>query len=310
MSRLSVVIVSWNTAELLRACLKSVLAELPADGCEVFVVDNASTDGSAAMMHSDFPAVKLIENAENVGFARANNLALRRAQGEMILLLNPDTEVKPGALGALLRFMAAQPGAGAAGARLLNADGSLQYSCSPAPTLASEARRLFHLPGMRPDGYYPMETWSLDAPQEVDVLLGACLLLRREALEQAGPMDEDYFMYSEEVDLCRRVQKQGWKLFWVPQAQVVHYGGQSTRQAAVAMFLRLYQGKVIYFRKHHGWLKTGLYKLLLAAAAISRMVLGLLARARSAEERQGDLAMADNYRRLLFALGRIEHLAG
>jgi hypothetical protein len=262
------------------------------------------------MIRSEYPTVNLIVSDSNLGFARGNNLALRQAQGEMVLLLNPDTEVKPGALQALFQFMEAHPEAGAAGARLLNADGTLQHSCSPAPTLLSEARRLFHLPGVRPDGYYPMEGWDLTTPREVDVLLGACILLRRETLTQAGAMDEEYFMYSEEVDLCRRVQRSGWKLYWIPQAQVVHYGGQSTKQAAGAMFMRLYQGKVLYFSKHHGRLQTWLYKLLLAAVSVSRIARGGLARLKPGGNCQDDQEVAANYRRLLASLGRIERLAG
>jgi N-acetylglucosaminyl-diphospho-decaprenol L-rhamnosyltransferase len=147
-----------------------------------------------------------------------------------------------------------------------------------------------------------MAGWDLDTPREVDMIQGACLLLRREALDQVGLLDEDYFIYSEEVDLCHRLRQRGWKVYWVPQAQVIHYGGQSTRQVAADMFLRLYQGKVLYFRKHHGRLAAQAYKLILLIAALARLLLSPLAWLERPPLRQQHLALADHYRRLVMAL--------
>jgi len=219
-----------------------------------------------------------------------------------VLLLNSDTIVKPGAIDALVEFMQAHPQAGACGPRLLNQDGSLQFSCSPAPTLGSEFKRMFHLPGVRPDGYYPMQTWDQSLARRVDVILGACLFLRRHALDQVGLLDEEYFIYSEEVDLCHRLQSMGWELYWVPQAEVVHLGGQSTRQVSEAMFLRLYQAKLIYFRKQHGRRQAFLYKLIIMAAALFRLMLTPLAWLEQPSKRQVLLSMAGNYQRLLLRL--------
>ena len=299
---LSVVIVNWNTRELLAQCLHSLIHSLILKDYEIFVVDNASTDHSIQMVQEGFPQVCLVENNENVGFARANNQAIRLSAGRYILLLNSDTIVKPGAIDALIDFMNAHPNAGACGARLLNQNGSLQFSCSPEPTLGSEFKRLFHVPGVRPDGYYPMDFWDQSIPHQVDVILGACLLLRRHTLDKVGLMDEEYFIYSEEVDLCKRIRIAGWKLYWVPQGEVIHLGGQSTRQVPEAMFLRLYQAKLIYFRKRHGRGQAILYKLIIMTAALFRIMLVPFAWLEQPLKRQALLSMTRNYKRLLLAL--------
>jgi GT2 family glycosyltransferase len=246
--------------------------------------------------------VRLIENSKNVGFAQANNQAIQQSAGCYVLLLNPDTEVQPGALETLVRFMDAHPQAGAAGARLLNPSGTLQPSCHPAPTLSRELWRLFHLDALWPYACYPMAGWDLNTPREVDMVPGACLILSRDALDQVGLLDEDYFIYSEEVDLCYRLRRAGWRLYWLPQAVVIHYGGQSTRQMAAAMFLRLYQGKVLYFRKHHGRLAAQLYKLILLIAALARLLLSPLVWLVRPPQRHQHLALASHYRRLVRAL--------
>lgn len=300
--KLSIVIVSWNTCGLLRRCLASVYAHPAREPFEVFVVDNASTDGSPEMAAREFPQVRLIANRENRGFAGGNNQAIPLSTGEYILLLNPDTEVYPGALQALVAHLDAHLSDGAAGARLLNPDGSLQESAYPRPTLLREAWRLFHLDSLRPLAVYPMGSWPVDRARPVDVLKGAALILRREALDAAGPLDEGYFMYSEEVDLCTRIQRAGWRLAWVPQAQVLHHEGQSTRQAARDMFLRLYQGKVRYFRQHYGAATAGTYKLVLLLASLARLAITPLAFFEPAPRRRQHLALSGNYGRLVWEL--------
>jgi GT2 family glycosyltransferase len=309
--RLSIVVVSWNTRDLLATCLASLNATpgRPAqiDGIpsEVFVVDNASADGSPAMVHERFPWVHLIVNDDNVGFARANNQALPHCSGEYVLLLNPDTEVRSRAIQRLVEFMETHPDAGAAGARLLYPDGRLQVSCHPAPTLAREVWRLLHLDAVAAYGSYRMAEWSQHTPRQVDVAQGACLLLARAALERIGGFDERYFIYSEEVDLCRRLRRAGWPVWWVPTATVVHHTGQSTRLAAEAMFVRLYQGKILYFRKHEGRLAARLYKAILLVAALARLVLFPIALIEPAATRSRRLLVLGNYARLIWALPRL-----
>ncbi len=302
---LSIVIVSWNTQKLLAQCLHSIQRAAQPEtlaNSEVFVVDNVSNDGSAEMVRQQFPWVRLIQSTENLGFARANNLAIRQSTGRYVLLLNPDTEVLPGAFETLLEFMEAHLEVGAAGSRLLNPDGTLQPSCFPAPTLTRELWRLLHLDRIYVYGTYDMATWSTTMPKEVDNVQGASLIVRRSVLDQVGILDEDYFIYTEKVDLCYRIRQAGWPIFWVPSARVIHYGGQSTQQVAAEMFLQLYQSKLVYFRKHHGLLGAKLYKLILFTVGLARLLLSPLTRLERGSNRQQHEALAKNYRQLLHAL--------
>jgi GT2 family glycosyltransferase len=306
---LSIVIVSWNTCRLLDECLASVheelerLAATPSSlQAEIFVVDNGSTDGSVEMVRRRYPDVKLIANEHNPGFAGANNQALALAKGRYSLLLNPDTLVLPDGLGALVRFMDEYPHAGAAGSRLLNADHTLQPSCSPTPTLGGELWRMFHFDHFITYGVYDMTHWSVTAPRQVDAVQGAAMLVRRTAHEQVGLLDPSYFMYSEEVDWCTRIKRGGWEIYWVPASRIVHYGGQSSQQVADAMFLQLYRGKIQYFHKHWGWLATWAYKLVLALATLARLALSPLALLEADPKRQKHLILARQYGLLLRSL--------
>ncbi len=215
-------------------------------------MDNASADGSVEMVQEQFPSVRLLPNPENLGFARASNQAIELSRGRYVCLLNSDTEVCPGALETLVAFMDAHPRAGACGPRLLNADGSLQPSAHPMLTPERELWRLLFLEGVRPRATYPMNKWGVAAARLAEAIKGACLLLRRAALDQVGLLDESYFMYTEEVDLCYRLTQAGWQLWWVPQAEVVHHGEASSRQAREEMYLQLYRSKTQFFRKFGG----------------------------------------------------------
>jgi GT2 family glycosyltransferase len=300
--QLSIVIVSWNTRDLLLDCLASIEASTSDLNYETFVVDNASSDDSAAAVRARFPRVHLIANAQNVGFSRANNQAIQQSAANYVLLLNPDTKVLPGALDALCRYLDEHPEVGAAGARILNPDGTLQSSCYPAPTLARELWRLLHLDAVLPFGIYRMQDWDITTPRQVDSLLGACILARRAALMKAGMLDEDYFFTGEEIDLCRKLYRLNWKIFWVPQAQIIHYGGQSARQVAQSAFLRLYEGKVLYFRKQQGLATALLYKLVLYIATLARLVVAPVAWLERGTRREQHLTLARRYWQLLGAL--------
>jgi len=245
---LTVAIVSYNCRDDLRSCL----ASLPA-GIGVSVVDNASSDGSAAMVAAEFPAVSLAANRENRGFAAACNQALRSAGGRYLLLLNPDTKVPPGALEEMVRFLDGHPCAAAAGCRLENPDGSLQPSVRAFPTRAAvlgtftvlkrfgllrSARRRYH----QADFDYSRES-------RIEQPMGAALFLRREAWERAGGMDEGYFLYLEEVDLCRRLADAGEEIWYNPRCVIVHAGGRSTDPAGPAARFHLLKGFLRYFRQ-------------------------------------------------------------
>jgi GT2 family glycosyltransferase len=299
---LSIAIVNWNTRELLSKCLESIYSYPPQCDYEVVVVDNASSDGSCEMVCENFPQVVLINNKENAGFARATNQAIQSGESTYVLLLNPDTVVLPDALQQLVEFMDTHPEAGAAGSRVLNPDGSLQTSCYVAPTLAHEFFRLFHLSRFRPASTYQMKNWNTNIPRLVDIIQGDCLMLRKTALNQVGLLDERFFIYSEDVDLCYRLQRASWGLYWVPRAQVIHYGGQSTRQVAAEMFLQLYQSKLMCMRKHHGKAAATTYKFLLLFAALPRLLLIPFSILVPTRRRSYHQNLGKNYRRLLGSL--------
>ena len=278
---LSIIIVNWNTRDMLAGCLKSIFETVDDLEFEVIVVDNASSDGSTTMVRQRFPQVRLIANDRNVGFASANNQGVRWSTGLHVLLLNPDTVSLSGALQTLVAFLQSHEDTGAIGPMILNSDGTLQSSVNPMPTLWREFWRLMRLDQFLPQSIYHEEEWGTAVAHKVEVIQGNCLLVRRKAFAQVGLLDEEYFMYTEEVDLCYRLLKAGWSLYWVPMANVVHYGGQSTRQVAREMFIELYRSKVLFFRKTRGMRGVLAYKTILILAALPRVLAGGLRPARS-----------------------------
>jgi len=275
---------------------------LPPGSIEIIVVDNVSSDRSLEMLREEFPNVALIENSENLGFARATNQGTRIAKGRFILYLNPDTEMHPGALNTLHTLMENTPSAGAVGARLINPDGSLQAAAYPFPNLFREFWRLFHLDRLRSIARYPLQRWDPEQAHVVDAVMGACILLRRQALDAVGLLDEDYFIYTEEVDLCYRLKQAGWDVYWEPRSIVLHHGGQSTRQRKTEMFLRLYESKIHFFRKHHGLMAANIYKGILGLACLPRLLMEPLGWLLGTGERKQQKELANNYLQLLRAL--------
>jgi N-acetylglucosaminyl-diphospho-decaprenol L-rhamnosyltransferase len=261
---LVVITVSYNTRDLLADCLDSVLAGLQRSGLEsqAWVVDNSSVDGSVGMVRERFPAVRLVALNDNVGFAAGNNVALdamgfgRKAMPRHVLFLNPDTRVVGDALGTIVRFLDSTPGAGAAGARLVHADGGFQHSAFAFPGLAQVFLDFFPLHqrilDSRLNGRYPRRSYEAGSPFAVDHPLGAALAVRAEVLTQVGSFDERFFMYCEEIDLCRRIKGAGWEIYCVPQAKVVHLVGQSTRQFRDEMFVALWKSRFLMFERHEG----------------------------------------------------------
>lgn len=227
----TVTIVSWNTRELLRACLRSLREQQWRSRIEVHVVDNASSDGSPALVKQEFPGVTLVENAQNVGFARANNQSWRLARGRYWLLLNSDAEVCPGAIDQLVEFMDARPRAGLATARLLSPDGTCQYCAQPDPSIARvlfEASRLHKfLPTSVRSRLFLSTYWTYDRPAQVGWTWGTALIARSAAVESVGPLSEEFFMYGEDVEWCLNMRRHGWEVWFCPDAGVVHHGGQS-----------------------------------------------------------------------------------
>jgi N-acetylglucosaminyl-diphospho-decaprenol L-rhamnosyltransferase len=258
---LSVIVVNWNTREYLRGCLNSVQNALAGIDGEITVVDNGSTDGSAAMVRSEFPAVTLIENWENVGFARANNQGIAISRGPCILLLNSDTDVPGTALSGLMAFMDKHTDAGAVGPKLVMPAGAPQpYGFGGDPTVfyllkRGLSRLVFHR---------CLHDWSTALTRQVDWVSGACLMLRREVLDQSGPLDEKIFMYFEDVDLCLRIRQSRWKVYHYPHVEVVHYGGRSLRQNPAAR-PEYYRSLSYFYRKHYGLISRFILKSALLA---------------------------------------------
>ena len=319
---LAIIIVSYNVRALLRRCLQSVYesAQQSADwlAVTVIVVDNASRDSSAQMVADGFPAAHLIASPENLGFPRANNLALKqlgfgadreektgepsspapRSSPDFVLLLNPDTEVVDDALGKMAAFLRDHPGAGACGPRLHYADGSLQHAAFGYPGLAQIALDLYplaELPGVRRllprllesrlNGRYPRGRWLGVAPFPVGFVLGAALMVRGASVRLTGLMDEGYFMYCEEMDWCLRMQGAGLPLFALPTAQIIHHEARSSRQIRWQSFERLWASRFRFFRQHahlYPWL------FLVCLSPLVRLGLawnGLIARRRFAQGR-------------------------
>lgn len=286
---LSVVILSWNVRDLLRQCLESVLSSQPSAASqagpathlaplttEIIVVDNASTDGSVDMVRAEFPGVHVIVNAVNRGYTGGNNDGIAAAAGRYILILNPDTRVLGDALQAMVAYADAHPEVGALGPQLLNPDGSTQSSRRRFPTLVTALFESTWLQSLAPRGvlshYYVLDRAD-DAVQEVDWLTGACLLVRRQVIQQVGGLDEGFFMYSEELDWCRRIRQDGWKIVYLPSARIVHYVAKSSDQAVAQRHIYFQTSKVRYFGKHHGKLAGGLVRAALLAMYAGQLAL-------------------------------------
>jgi N-acetylglucosaminyl-diphospho-decaprenol L-rhamnosyltransferase len=277
---LSVIILNYNTRDRLLECLWSLRAAgVPGISqgmsIEATVVDNASGDGSADAVESAFPDVHVIRSARNGGYAYGNNLALRQASGRFVLLLNPDTEVPPGALETLVQFMDAHPRVGVCGPRLERRDGSLDLACRRSfPTLSVSLYRLLGLsrlfPRSRRFGRYNLTYLDPSLEAEVDSVVGACMMVRREAIEQVGLLDEAFFLYGEDLDWAYRIKQHGWTVMYVPRATILHHKGESSRQQSTLMTLAFYDAMRIFYRKHYARQHPIVVNVLVEAAILAR----------------------------------------
>jgi GT2 family glycosyltransferase len=299
---LSIILVNWNTREMLLACLRAIAANPPARGYEVWVVDNDSSDGSVEAVRQQFPEVRLIANERNVGFAAANNLAIARCDGRYVLLLNSDTEVHAGALEAMCSYLDNNPRVGAVGCTLQNPDGSIQRSAWRGyPSIASTAIEGFYLWKLFPEMVARSEVALArhTSAQEVDHLLGACIMSRREVITQVGALDDDYFLFLEETDWCRRIQAGGWKVIYLPGPSITHYGQQSMRQIPAKTLPIFYASLCRFVRKSagpSGWATVILLKLVIALTVLVRMALWTV---RLIKQRTLGLRMIGGYGRVL-----------
>jgi len=248
---LSVVIVSRNTKEYLLPCVASVFETIGRIPMEIIVIDNHSRDGSGPEVKKIFPGVHLIANEKNLGFARATNQGLKRARGRYLLLLNPDTRVKERAIERLFSFMETHPEVGASGGQLLSGDGSKQNSVANFPSLATELLNKSLLRWMFPKRF-PGKGENFSEPIEVDSVIGACMIVRRDAIKQVGLLDEDYFLFLEETDWCYRMEQAGWKVCHFPQAEIYHFQGKSAEQDRRRAKLEYYRSRYLFFKKRRG----------------------------------------------------------
>ena len=255
---ISIIIVNWNTCELLRECLQSIYATAPPVDFEVLVVDNASSDGSADMVANEFPDAVLMRSATNTGFTTGNNIGIQKASGRYILLLNPDAELLPGSVQAMFDFAESHPDAAVIGPKLLNTDGSLQKNGRRFTRIYRELLAMVKLHKLAVTLVPEME-WGrrvFDTRAQVDEVSGACMLVRRAAIDKVGMLDERFFMYYEEVDWCRRFKDAGFTVWYLPEAEVIHHWAQGSRKAGLATSHIAFRSQYLYYRKHHGFLQA------------------------------------------------------
>ena len=265
---ISIVIVSWNVSELLKACLQSIYNNSENLNLQTIVVDSGSTDDSCDMVRQIFPQVELFDLQKNVGFPAGNNIGLQAAVGRNIYLLNPDTEIVEDALQVMLHKIESEPTVGLIGSWLQFPDGRIQSSRRRFPTVWTGLFESTWLEKWAPklilDSYY-MADKPDDQACEADWVMGASMFASRAAVEAVGGMDEDYVMYSEELDWCRRIKEHGYKILWLPDAKVIHYSGASSDQASTRRHITFNRAKLRYFRKYHGPLASGIIRLVLLA---------------------------------------------
>ncbi len=298
---LSIVVVSWNTRELLRRCLASVDLENPELATEVLVVDNGSVDGSPEMVERDFPAVRLIRNPDNRGFAAANNQAIAASAGRYVLLLNSDAVLLPNTAAILARYLDESPTVGMVGGQLLNLDGSFQASFNDFPSLRQELLLMTGLSRWFLSPTYPSYPVEKSrARRLVDWVGGACLMVRRATVDAIGGLDESYFMYSEEVDWCVRARRAGWSVAYVPEAKTYHGSGASAQRVPERRRAQIYRSKWLYFRKHRGPVTAETFGLLVRGVTLAKLagwfVLGL---SDGAKRREASKRQVASYRYLL-----------
>lgn len=312
---LSIIIVNWNTRDLLRDCLNSVYAETEASSFEVLVVDNASADGSAEMVKREFPQVGLIENKENLGFARANNQAISQSRGSYILLLNPDTVVLSGALDQMVAFMRAHPDVDASGPMVLTADGSLQrrsvrdawYTfdfCARflfADCLPPYVARLIVSKLSKSKTYRPRPR----RVRRVRMVTGACMMMTREAVDKVGLFDEQYFLYAEEVDWFYRLEQLGGKTYFIPEARILHHIAQSVKQTDTPL-KHSYRSRYLFMKKHHTKVQAYFFRIMVAIDSFVAMCAFLLLRAVVKGDKREEMRwkLRRHWRAFLWAVGR------
>lgn len=252
---ISIIIVSWNAKKYLQKCINSLQAESSGLSLEIIVVDNASSDGSPELVEKEYPDVISIRTGQNLGFARANNIGIDRCRGRYVCLVNSDVVVHKDCFSLMLNYMDKHPDVGVLGPKTFNGDGSLQHSCFSYPGVFNTLSRALALDTIFPSsaffGKRLMKYWPHNEIRDVDMMNGCFLLVRREALEQVGKLDEQFFMYGEDIDWCKRFHDKKWKLRFFPDATITHFGGASSANAPVRFYLEMQRANLLYWKKHH-----------------------------------------------------------
>ena len=298
-TEVSVVVVNWNTQDILRDCLRSIYEHCGEIDLEVIVIDNASTDGSVEMIKKDFPQVTLIENSQNRGFAAANNQGIAISRGRYVLLLNSDTVVLDNAIAKTVAFADSHPEAAIVACRVLNPDRTLQPTCFMFPSTLNMLLSSTYLYKLFPKskffGREQMTWWDRNDIREVDVVTGCFMLIRQKAIQQVGTMDEQFFMYGEETDWCYRFRRAGWKVMFTPVCEIIHLGGQSSRQKRSKMILQLRGSILLFMKKHNSFLKYALACLLVALFFFLRVPYWLIRAVFSRNNKSDDILIARAY---------------
>ncbi len=272
----SIIIPSWNAKNYLQECIESIFRETNNCRIEVIVVDNASTDGSPDMVKDLFPQIKLIRNKENLGFAKANNIGIRQEKGKYVAIVNSDVKIERDCITRMYNYMEQNPTVGILGPKILGPDGIIQRSCMGFPTLWNSFCRALALdnvfPGSKMFGGQLMTFWPHDTVRKVDIINGCLWMVRREAINQIGLLDENYFMYSEDKDWCKRFWKVGWKVLFLPDAQAIHYGGGSSSNAPIKFSIEMLRSDLQYWGKHHKSTELIVYKLILLCHHFIRII--------------------------------------
>lgn len=274
--QLSVIIISYNAKAHLKGCLQSLYDHTAVDPFEIIVVDNASTDGSLAMLAREFPKVRTIASPDNIGFAGANNLAMREAKSQFFLLLNNDALVTSGAVDTMLRLIQEKPDVGVLGPLLRNEDGSVQVSYGRMISLHAEAIQRVLTRGNTRGNPLVRRYIANRSKKEAypDWVSGACMMLRADVVKSVGFFDDHFFMYSEEVDLCERIRRAGYRVYYTPQAEVVHIGGKSTEANPEKAAFEYRRSQLYFYSKHYGRVRVLLLKAYLLVSIAVRWVLG------------------------------------
>ena len=272
--KLSIIIVSWNVCEDVLRCLESIYSCPPSESYEIILVDNASADDTVPCVHERFPEVKLIENAENLGFAAANNRGLEKAAAEYVFFLNPDTIVLPDALDKLIVFMGQHPEIGLCGPQILNPDYSIQRSVRRFPTFKAIASRFTILKYLRlfREDFHRWTMRDFDHKERItaDQLMGAAIMARADIIRKIKSFDERFFMYYEEVDLCYRVKKIGLEVVFFPESAIIHLGGSSAKQIPAKVKFMVLKSLVLFMHKHHGGMRVKIYLMLFKLGVFTR----------------------------------------